>query len=95
MAPAEQGSMAGDKRLSQKDPGLWLLMPRVLGWAWLFSPGGWGMGRHVICEAVCMVHTLEGALLSSWTMCRVLLFVTLWLPVVTCLRSQLSAYEVK
>lgn len=72
MAPAEQGSTAGDKRLSQKDPGLWLLVPRVLGWAWLFSPGGWGMGRHVICEAVCMVHTLEGALLSSWTMCRVL-----------------------
>lgn len=40
MAPAEQGSTAGDKRLSQKDPGLWLPMPRELGWAWLFSPGG-------------------------------------------------------
>lgn len=40
MAAAEQGSMAGDKRLSQKDPGLWLLMLRILDWAWLFSPGG-------------------------------------------------------
>lgn len=30
------------------------------------------MGRHVIREAVCMVHTLEGDLMSSWTMCRVL-----------------------
>lgn len=95
MAPAEQGSMAGDKRLSQKDPGLWLLMPRVLGWAWLFC-GGWdGMSYVKLCAwfTLWKVPCCHHGLCAEFSV--FLLFVTLWLPVVTCLRSQLSAYEVK
>lgn len=59
------GPMAGDKRLSQKHPGPWLLMLRVLGWGLFFSQegGGWDGMSYVQSGTLShtVVHTLEGS----------------------------------